>query len=89
MTKIYKINNIYAFIGKDQCSGEEIIVQISDRKNKLPMVFTEKTCVEKMKDIAQVIGEKLDMEINLVNFTLRAEIETIVPQEVEQIKEAV
>lgn len=80
---LLNIDELYVFIGKD-ATGNEGIPAFHMRDMMMPMVCADQARVDALRGIAEQMAQETGIEIKLVRFTNREELETIAGAAVKQ-----
>lgn len=73
------IDNLYAFISVDENGNEGILGASLPPGQVLPLVFSDMSLSDKMRDIAKGIAVHTDKTIKLVKFSNKEYVEDITP----------
>lgn len=73
-----KMERLYAFVVEEP-NGEEGIMAFMDpaQQRWMPMIGSELSMVEELKEGAKAMAEKLNKTVKLISFTKRQDIEII------------
>ena len=74
-----KIEEIFAFVAEDEEDQVEGVCGYKTRNGWLPMVGADQTRVASLRPFAQIVANATGKEITLAKFTVRTDVETIVP----------
>jgi hypothetical protein len=72
-----KIERLFAFIAKDELTGDEGVCGFQSDMGWMPMVGADQAMIDKLRPMARSIAKASGKEIVICRFSIREEIETI------------
>ena len=76
----FDIDAIYAYIARNEPDGDEGVCATHTGEGWVPLVAADKTRLDELRPVAQGIADEMQVEVRLVRFTKRADLETLTPK---------
>lgn len=73
----FEIKAIHAFVTKDNPGGDEGIIGMATQAGWIPLIAADQERLEQLREYAQEFADKHGLNIKLVRFTQREDIEEI------------
>lgn len=74
------IDQMYAFVAVDEEDGTEGICSYQTSIGHMPLIGADMARVDSLRPIAQEIATAANLEVRLIRFTNRTDVETLTPE---------